>query len=1265
MDTLSSLSVLQLMSRKSPYYILSYDYKEESSGVRVLHYLCHFLRRLGYEAYVTGKKRSPKLDTPELTDTIILEHQKNGLIPIRVYPEVLLNDPLPFGVTARYLLNKPGYFLNKHSIGDDELIFFYIEMYNIWPGRGSRLCLPATDPLLFYPRTNSKRNRSGFAVYMNHYITRGGVLDQRFKSGIEISKNNPVDYSDLPDLFNKISVLYAYEIGAHVNEARMCGCPVVLIKNDISLNDIEDELSRVYFPEIGVSIENAEIGEQVVSNVCEFYGKYVSICDDYISDILKFIDITQEKAEELSAKIKKWDENAYLNHYPDVAQAVKNGSFKSGLDHFEKFGKNEGRNNCEISSEAYNQVFKKNNVNLSIHNKIVSAAMDEDSQQYQRWINARQHLVSMPDIKNAAKDMLIHVVMYIEEGEQNLLADSLDAVGGLFYQHWHFSVFSTLPCPNELFEEIPNLDWNQIANENLLADQVNQTIASMPSDWMMLLQSGVTFGPDVFSICAYYINTHKHWRLIYADEDRIDQNHLRHSPCFKPDFNLDLLRSMPYFGETLLIERDAFLTVGGLIGPPGAYAYDLSFKILDQYDEKVFGHISDVLFHSPDIGRFSLEAGRQSLVSHLSRCQITATVGDGYVSNAYWIQYQHIDKPKVSIIIPTKDRLDLLQPCIESLFEKTAYRNFEVIVVDNQSEGQATKDYLKVIQQQHGAQICVIDYPEPYNYSAINNFAARQAKGDYLLLLNNDTVIIQDQWLERMLNHGQREEVGIVGARLVFPNQTIQHAGVILGMGSFGVADHPHISLRMTDPGYMNRAQVVQNFSAVTAACMLIRKSVYFEVGGLDEKNFKVLFNDVDLCLKVRELGYKIVWTPYATVIHHGSSSIKADKNPDKAKRAREEADKMLEKWLPQLANDPAYNRNLSLKHRHFQIEIETDVTWNVDFHERPRVYAFPANDSGIGEYRVRAPLRALTHAAMIESSLLPNHSATLIPDIVEIERVKPDTLLLQNGTADYLIHAWQQYRKFNDVFMIYSQDDLVHMLPGKHPLQAKWPKDVRRRLSKLMEHSDRLIVATEPLREAYSKYISDIKLVPNYLEKARWLDLKPNKQIRNSRKLRVGWAGGGQHHGDLEFIAPVIEATKDEVDWVFMGMCLDQIRPYVKEYHAGVAFDLYPQKLADLDLDLAIAPLEYNNFNMAKTNLRLLEYGILGWPVLCSDITPYQGAPVTLVGNNVKHWLKAIREKIHEPEALLKEGQALQQWVLSNYLLEDHLDEWLAALTP
>ncbi len=274
---------------------------------------------------------------------------------------------------------------------------------------------------------------------------------------------------------------------------------------------------------------------------------------------------------------------------------------------------------------------------------------------------------------------------------------------------------------------------------------------------------------------------------------------------------------------------------------------------------------------------------------------------------------------------------------------------------------------------------------------------------------------------------------------------------------------------------------------------------------------------------------------------------------------------------------------------------------------------------------------------------------------------------MLQNGTADYLINAWSQYRKSNNVFMVYSQDDLVFALPSKHPMQmsGKWPKDMAKRLRKVMEQSDRLIVATEPLKEAYQRWISDIKVVPNYLETTRWLNLKVNKVPRNGKKLRVGWAGGAQHHGDLELMMPVVETTKHEVDWVFMGMSLDAMRPHIREYHDGVIFDLYPQKLLDLDLDLAIAPLEYNNFNMAKTNLRVLEYGVLGWPVLCSDITPYKSAPVTLVSNNANSWIKAIREKIHEPDALIKEGQLLQKWVVENYLLEDHLDEWLSSLKP
>ncbi len=1236
-----SWSTIDFLNRGHPYYIFSYDYRETSSGVRVLHLLCHFLNKLGYEAYVTGKKRSPALITHELTDKIISEHQEMGLIPVKVYPEVLLGDPLPFGVTARYLLNKPGYFLGKHSITDDELIFYFRDDFNVWPDRGVRLGFSITDPLMFRPPQNIGHTRHGFAIYMNHYIELGGVIDDVYSNYIEISPRSPVDYHELPNLFRKISALYCYEVGQHVHEARLCGCPVILIPNDITLdnavlNGFFKDVPESHRQGILINPTDDEI-IQAELDVYSYYDKYLESYVDF-SEVNRFAEITQLAAKNLSHFMDNWNESYYLNTYPDVRKAVMRGKFKSGLDHFKKFGEKENRNyifngNC----------FSINNIGYE-KNGVVNFYIEDD----------------------IAKEVVIHLVVYVTESGFSLLADTLDDLSMQVHEKWYLSIISDSPCPDSYFEDNSNIEWKQIKSNYMLAEQFYNSVAENTAGWVFFLECGLRMEPTALSTFVRYICAQEKWKVIYMDEDLVDQNQVRHSPCFKPDFNLDLLRSMPYMGMVLLIERDAFLTVGGGKDAPYDYVYDLILKILDHFGEKVFGHVSDILFHLPDGGdRFSRGDCKYSLIDHITRCQISAVVVDGYIPGSYRIEYQHLDKPKVSIIIPTKDRLDLIQPCIETLFEKTAYRNFEVIVVDNQSESQATKDYLKGIQQQYGSQILVIDYPEPYNYSAINNFAAQLAKGDYLLLLNNDTVIIQDQWLERMLNHGQREEVGIVGARLVFPNQTLQHAGVILGMGAFGVADHPHISLPMMTPGYMNRAQVVQNFSAVTAACMLIRKSVFFEVGGLDEVNFKVLFNDVDLCLKVRERGYKIVWTPYATVVHHGSSSIKADRNPDKAKRARQEADKMLQKWLPQLANDPAYNRNLSLKHRHFQIETETDVTWNVDFHDRPRIYAFPANDSGVGEYRVRSPLRALTHAAKIQSSLLPNHSETLIPDIVEIERAKPDVLLLQNGTASYLLHAWEQYRKFNDVFMIYSQDDLIYMLPGKHPLQGKWPKDLRKRLRKLLEHSDRLIVATEPLKIEYSRWISDVKIVPNYLEKAKWLDLAVNAKSRDGKKMRVGWAGGAQHQGDLEFILPVVEATKNEVDWIFMGMCPEQIRPFIKEYHAGVHFDLYPQKLADLDLDLAIAPLEYNNFNMAKTNLRLLEYGVLGWPVVCSDITPYRNAPVTRVSNNVNHWIKAIREKVNEPDALVKEGQVLKQWVLEHYLLEDHLDEWMLAITP
>ncbi|MBS3952248.1 MAG: FkbM family methyltransferase [Methylomicrobium sp.] len=869
-----------------------------------------------------------------------------------------------------------------------------------------------------------------------------------------------------------------------------------------------------------------------------------------------------------------------------------------------------------------------------------------------------QILVERLQVNKIAPNFLFLTVL---ESEQTaLLLDTIDSLNRQHYQQWSLAIIAAVPSPNTLFDEFEMVHWLQAEGE--LYDALNQVLANVDVfDWVAVIPPGLVLAEQALSIVVNYINLKPQWSFFYTDEDSIGANGKYINPLFKPDFNLDLLRSTPYLGDFCLVRKSVIDELGGYCGLAGVLNWDLGLKVFERLGCAAIGHVPEILSHNPvrhisDVEQKYFDAaGKLTLARHFERLGLKVGIGDGLVQGSNFIDYPLNNKPLVSVIITVlnTEQLNRLSECIKSMIDNTEYGNFEIIV----TSVLPVLEVSETLKQFSDKSICVSNLSYQGDViSPLSNKIIYSVKGDFVLLFSPDLLVLHSHWLEILMAQGLRNEVGIVGARIIDSNKNVHHAGLVLGMGDFGVADYVNRNLPMNQPGYMNRAVVVQNMSAVSTLCFLMKKEILETIPTYDGN----LFDHVDFCLSAAEQGFSIVWTPFVTLMLRQQQLLER-----KMDELRKDADEVIKKWLPQLANDPAYNRNLSLKHRHFQIETETDVTWNVDFHDRLRIYAFPANDSGVGEYRVRSPLRALTNSAMIQSSLLPNHSATLIPDIVEIERVKPDVLLLQNGTADYLIHAWEQYKRFNSVFRIYSQDDLVFALPGKHPLQGKWPKDMRKRLRKLMENSDRLIVANEPLKEAYSRWIDDIKIVPNYLESNRWLDLSVTQKQRTSNKLRVGWAGGAQHHGDLEFIIPVVESLKDEVDWIFMGMCPDRLKPIIKEYHGGVPFDLYPQKLAELDLDLAIAPLEYNNFNTAKTNLRILEYGVLGWPVVCSDILPYQNAPVTLVGNNTQYWLKAIREKIGEPEALRAEGKVLQQWVLDNYLLEDHLDDWLQALTP
>jgi glycosyltransferase involved in cell wall biosynthesis len=269
----------------------------------------------------------------------------------------------------------------------------------------------------------------------------------------------------------------------------------------------------------------------------------------------------------------------------------------------------------------------------------------------------------------------------------------------------------------------------------------------------------------------------------------------------------------------------------------------------------------------------------------------------------------------------------------------------------------------------------------------------------------------------------------------------------------------------------------------------------------------------------------------------------------------------------------------------------------------------------------------------------------------------------MHNTIYEGYMDAIERYKKLNDVFIAFGQDDLIFDLPAKNPFSKTVYKDAKKRLRRCLKAADRLVVTTAPLADALRGMAEDIRVVPNYLDEEIWGGLVSQRAVAD--KPRVGWAGALQHGGDLELLTEVVRQTADEVDWVFFGMCPAALRPYVKESHNPIEFARYPEKLASLNLDLAVAPLEHNRFNECKSNLRLLEYGVLGWPVVASDIAPYRDAPVCRVPNQPRAWINAIRERIHNLDAARREGDELRSWVRGNWMLQQHLGEWLAALVP
>lgn len=820
--------------------------------------------------------------------------------------------------------------------------------------------------------------------------------------------------------------------------------------------------------------------------------------------------------------------------------------------------------------------------------------------------------------------------------------------------------------------------WRTADAQVVYASGQSMVDSSDGPGWILLLAAGDELEPDaLYEIERRLLMTDTASALLISfDHDERDEDGYRSKPSFKPAYNLELLLSSPYHGRVVAVRSDLLAAHATPFLPaPWPLVYSLCLQAIREGGAGGIVHLPRVLVHvsSAMVAAWPHQTAEWQSLAEVLRDHVELVAPDSQMLEGPGPGTFHVvprlpATPKVSVIIPTRDQLPFLSRCIESLLGKTNYPDFEIIVVDNDSQTPEAQAFLIGLEQVDPNRIRVLRVPGPFNFSRMNNLAVAQARGEFILLLNNDTAVLQADWLSHMMRHALRDGVGIVGARLVYPEGTVQHAGVIMGLR--GPADHPCLGLKPDEPGYMFRAQLTQNFSAVTAACMLVSKAVYEEVGGLDEVDFAVSYNDVDFCLKVGQTGRRIVWTPLATLLHEGSASQKASienlSAANKAARFTKEQAAMYRKWPDIIANDPAYNPNLSLVERGYEVETNPLLCFDPlrDFYEH-KVVAFAADAMGCGNYRILQPMQA-----MLKDDLCLGGTSPEIFGPNLALRSRADVLVFQRPTDDRGIQTLEALIPLKGVKKIFEVDDNLTRVPVKSAHFAHMPKDTRGRMLKSMGLCDRLVVSTEPLAHEFKNANGDVRVVPNRLPPAMWGQRAPlrDPQARQGRKPVVAWAGGAGHRGDLEMVAQLIKDLAGQVEWEFFGMCPDMLQPYVKRVHTGVPTLEYPAQLMALsqNWDLAIAPLEVNAFNESKSNLRLLEYGWCGLPVVCSDVTPYQGdLPVTRVKNRHKDWKNAVLERLADLPAAQQQGLALQAEIEANWVLQgQHVVDWYKAWT-
>ena len=529
--------------------------------------------------------------------------------------------------------------------------------------------------------------------------------------------------------------------------------------------------------------------------------------------------------------------------------------------------------------------------------------------------------------KQWKKQPLISVVVPAYKTPEKFLREMIKSLEAQTYTNWELCIANASPEDTAMAEVLREYTGKDVRvkvedlKENLgIAENTNAAMEMAVGEFTGLLDHDDLLAPQaLYRIVEALNQSSEEPDVFYSDEDKVTTDLSEHfQPHFKPDFNIDLLRSNNYITHFFVVRTNLIRQVGGFRREyDGAQDYDFIFRCTEA--AKHICHIPEVLYHwrthqastadNPASKMYAFDAGKRAIEAHLKRQGVEGTVSHTKDLGFYQVEYPVQGNPLVSILIPNKDQKDTLKQCLDSVFSKTAYANYEVIIIENNSQEKETWEYYEELKQRDNVKI--VTWESGFNYSAINNFGEKSASGEYLLFLNNDVDVINPHWMEELLGNCQRKEVGIVGAKLYYPDDTIQHAGTIIGIG--GIAGHAFLNMPRSRSGYLHKASLQMDLSAVTAACMMMKRSVFESLGGFEEK-LAVAFNDVDLCLRCVKAGYLVVYNPKVELYHYESKSRGSEDSEEKVRRFQQEIEFMRTRWIDLLKQgDPYYNKNLTL----------------------------------------------------------------------------------------------------------------------------------------------------------------------------------------------------------------------------------------------------------------------------------------------------------------------------------------------------------------